>query len=258
MFLSQLLLLVTSTSEMPPCPLSNSDAAAIINRAEALRREALLERARALLEGARPCVPEGHPVYPVLLNNLAQIYKRTGPEKEVVTLLRAALRAWRGTPNYSHGLANLGDWYQGRRDFGRAENLYREAIELQPGVALHHNNLGLLLHQAKRHEEAERCYRLALRLYDETGIRGAMQTWGNLGLLLYERKRYGEAAAAFQRMAQITPLPVEEKGHAVYLEVYASLLRRQRDPVAAERTAAVAMRYRVRSAVRAANSVEGK
>ncbi len=51
-------------------------------------------------------------------------------------------------------------------------------------------------------------------------------------------------------MQRFTPLPVEEQAHATCLEVYAILLRRRQDPVAAERVAAAAMRYRVRNAFR--------
>ena len=223
----ELLLVLSAVSgETPSCPLTDSAATAVVNQAEILRREAQIDRARTLLEGARPCVSEGQLAYPVLLNNLAQIYKVTGPKKEVEPLLRAALRAWQGTAFYDRGLANLGDWYQSRGESGRAEELYREVIERQPRLPLHYNNLGLLLHRARRHREAESSYRRAQELYQETGLPGAMQTWGNLGLLLLQRKRYGEAAAAFERMAEFTPLPVEEKGHAVYLELYANLLRR--------------------------------
>lgn len=59
----------------------------------------------------------------------------------------------------------------------------------------------------------------------------------------------------FQRMAQLLPLavPADEPAAARYLEQYERLLRQRREAAEAERVAAIAMRYRVRSALRAEN-----
>ena len=233
-----------------PCPLSKSAAVEVINRAEGLRQSGSYVSARSLLEEARPCVLEGHVAYAALSNNLAQIYKVIGPKHEVEKLLRSAVNAWRGSPYYARGLANLGDWYQSRKDWRRAEQLFREAVTLQPELAIHYNNLGWLLHKRGRLDEAERHYRRALELYEGTGDSAAMQAWGNLGMLLEHRKRDDEAMAAFQRMREFSPVPADEKAQAIYLEAYAYLLRRRQDSAEAERVSAQAMRYRVRSAIR--------
>lgn len=136
------------------CPLSKSAAAKIVNRAEDLRQSGSYASARSLLEDARPCVPEGHVAYAALSNNLAQIYKVIGPRREVEKLLRSAVNAWRGSPYFAGGLANLGDWYQSRKDWRRAEQLFREAVARQPELPIHHNNLGCLLHKRGRYVEA--------------------------------------------------------------------------------------------------------
>lgn len=240
-----------AVKQTTPCQLSNYAAVEVINRAEGLRQSGAYSMARSLLKEARPCVPEGHAAYPALLNNLAQIHKIIGPKREVEKLLRSAVDAWRGSPYYAHGLANLGDWHQSRRDWRRAEQLFREAVALQPELGTHHNNLGWLLHKRGRIDEAERYYRRALELYKGTGQSGAMQAWGNLGMLLEQRKCDDEAKAAFERMREFSPVPADEKARAIYLEAYANLLRRRQDSAAeAERVSAEAMRYRVRTAIR--------
>ncbi len=202
-------------------------------------------------------MPEGHAAYAALSNNLAQIYKVIGPKREVEKLIRSAVNAWRGSPYYARGLANLGDWYQSRKEWRRAEEAFRKAVALQPELAIHHNNLGWLLHKRGRLDEAERHYRRALKLYEGTGQSAAMQAWGNLGMLLERRKRDDEATAAFQRMREFSPVPADEKAQAIYLEAYADLLRRCQNSAEAERVSAQAMRYRVRSAIRL-SAVESK
>lgn len=104
-----------------------------------MRESGSYASARSLLEEARPCVPEGHAAYPTLSNNLAQIYKVIGPKHEVEKLIRSAVNAWRGSPFYARGLANLGDWHQSRKDWHRAEQAFREAVALEPELAIHHN-----------------------------------------------------------------------------------------------------------------------
>ena len=178
-------------------------------RANLLRVDGAYSQARSLLQAARPCVVESDPTYPVLLNNLAQIYKATGPRNEVEPLLLAALRAWQGTDRHPHALVNLADWCGRQGDSRRAEGLFQEAVSQYPGIALAHNDLGSFLHKRRRYQEAETHCRRALDLYRDTGVSGAMQTWGNLGLLLAERKRDDEAIESFRQMQRFTPLPVE-------------------------------------------------
>ena len=244
------LLLLSGVGQDTACPMSGPAAATVVSRANQLRVDGSYAQARSLLEAARLCVVESDPTYPILLNNLAQIYKVTGPKNEVEPLLLAALRAWQGTDRHPNALINLADWCDRQGDSRRAEALLQAALSQYPRMAMAHNNLGSFLHKRRRYDKAEAHYRRALALYQDNGLTGAMQTWGNLGLLLAERKRDGEAIDAFRQMQRFTPLPVEEPAHATCLEVYAILLRRRQDPVAAERVAAAAMRYRVRNAFR--------
>ncbi len=70
---------------------------------------------------------------------------------------------------------------------------YRRAIAGEPGLADAHLNLGRLLHEQGKTEEAEQCYRqaLAARPGDATAA-------FNLGVALQDRGRLDEAAAAYE------------------------------------------------------------
>jgi Flp pilus assembly protein TadD len=79
-------------------------------------------------------------------------------------------------------------------DIAGAERVFREALQFDPDFAEVHANLGLLLDQTQRCDEAERHYRRALELSPEQ-----TQTWLNLGALLAAGKRHDEAEAAYRR-----------------------------------------------------------
>ena len=75
-----------------------------------------------------------------------------------------------------------------------ARDAYRRAIELDPGHADAHVNLGRLLHEAGELEAAEAHYRLALDITPKDGI-----AWFNLGLVLEGRGQLDLAVSAYQR-----------------------------------------------------------
>jgi Flp pilus assembly protein TadD len=79
-------------------------------------------------------------------------------------------------------------------DTSGAERVFREALQSDPDFAEVHANLGFLLDQAQRYEEAESHYRRALELNPYQ-----TQTWLNLGALLAAGKRHAEAEAAYRQ-----------------------------------------------------------
>jgi tetratricopeptide (TPR) repeat protein len=87
-----------------------------------------------------------------------------------------------------------------QRRFADAEAAYREAIRLDPGLAVAHNNLGNVLEATQRYGEAEAAYREAIRLYP--GFALAHQ---NLGIALKRLKRYPEAETAFREAIRHNP-----------------------------------------------------
>ncbi len=81
-----------------------------------------------------------------------------------------------------------------------ARKAYRRAIELDPQHADAHVNLGRLLHEGQRHDEAASHYRAALeaRPGDPTAL-------FNLGVLLEDRGRRREAQEAYEAAIEADP-----------------------------------------------------
>jgi tetratricopeptide (TPR) repeat protein len=211
---------------------------------------------RTLLRKAAPLPAQ---VRGAVANNLASLAAARGQHRQAEALWRDANQAWREAyganhPTIAKGLNNLAAHYVARGRYAEAETLYREAIAME-GDPLILNNLAALLHQRKRVEEAEELYRRALGIFDKRPIRSreAMQPHGNLALLRADTGRVDEAMGLFQKVVQLLPLmvPADEPTAARYLERYESILRQRRESAEAERVAAMAMRYRVRSALRA-------
>jgi len=76
----------------------------------------------------------------------------------------------------------------------------QKAAELLPGDAVAHYNLGNILHERGRLNEAEASYRRALKIEPD----GA-DTHTNLGKTLQDMGRIGEAEASYRRALQIKP-----------------------------------------------------
>jgi tetratricopeptide (TPR) repeat protein len=189
-------------------------------------------------------------------NNLASFAAARGEHAQAEALWQNANSAWREAYGASHpivakGRNNLAAHYVSRKRYAEAETLYREAIAMQTDPLMF-NNLATLLHQRGRLREAEELYRKALGLFDKPK-REAIQPHGNLAILLADSNRVDEALAQFQIVVRLLPLtvPADEPTAARYLERYESMLRKRREPAEAERIAALAMRYRVRTALRA-------
>lgn len=83
---------------------------------------------------------------------------------------------------------------------GRAKDAYRRAIELDPGHADAHLNLGRLLHEGGEPEEAESHYRQALAADPSS----AMAAY-NLAVLLEDREKPDQARDAYERAVRLDP-----------------------------------------------------
>lgn len=91
-------------------------------------------------------------------------------------------------------------WDLERSSSSEAEAAYHRVLELDSRHADAHLNLGRLLHESGRHEDAERHYRLACEAApdDATG-------WFNLGVLFEDTGRLAEAAEAYAKAIDIDP-----------------------------------------------------
>jgi tetratricopeptide (TPR) repeat protein len=97
-----------------------------------------------------------------------------------------------------------------------ARDAYRRVIELMPGHADAHVNLGRLLHEAGELDAAERHYRLAIDLDPNDAI-----AWFNLGLLLEARGQLELALAAYRRTVEQDPSAAD--AHYQLARVYEKL-----------------------------------
>jgi tetratricopeptide (TPR) repeat protein len=118
---------------------------------------------------------------------VAEVAERAEP------LARRALEKASGAHDMS-----ADDWYDSALDLEavsieRASEAYRRALELEPDHADAHLNLGRLLHEQRRLDEAEAHYRAAAAA-DPDGGRAQY----NLGVLLEDRGRPREAMEAYR------------------------------------------------------------
>ncbi|MFA5780112.1 MAG: tetratricopeptide repeat protein [Elusimicrobiota bacterium] len=103
-------------------------------------------------------------------------------------------------PNNVRAHSDLGILLYNSKRYENAEKEYREAIRIDQNYAEAHNNLGNLLYDSKRYEEAEQEYRQALRVNPNNA-----KAHNNLGNLLYNSKRYEEAERAFRDAIRVNP-----------------------------------------------------
>lgn len=96
-------------------------------------------------------------------------------------------------------------FYEGLRllglgQYAAAEAAFRGALQLAPGLAEAHANLGFLLDREGRWPEAEASYRQALAINP-----GQVQTIINLGALLESETRFSEALEAYRQALALDP-----------------------------------------------------
>lgn len=99
---------------------------------------------------------------------------------------------------------NLGNIYQEREDFARAETFYRHAVARDPSNVEAWSNLGAVLNRLIRYQEAERICRHALTLDPEHP--GAIN---NLANALHSQGRIGEAVKQYREALRLKPGLIE-------------------------------------------------
>ncbi len=95
---------------------------------------------------------------------------------------------------------NLGVLLNDLKRYDEAEKEYREAIRVDPEYAAAHSSLGDLLNNRGRYDEAEKEYKDAIRADPDDAI-----PHSNLGVLLNDLKRYDEAEKEYREAIRVDP-----------------------------------------------------
>ncbi len=99
---------------------------------------------------------------------------------------------------------NLGNVLQDQRKLDEAIACYGRALELKPGFAETHSNLGNALREQGKLDEAVACCRRALELKPEN-----IEAHNSLGDALKDQKKLEEAIACYRRALELKPDSVE-------------------------------------------------
>ncbi|MDR2452924.1 MAG: FkbM family methyltransferase, partial [Candidatus Accumulibacter sp.] len=199
---------------------------AMVLEGELLRAEG---RPAEAVEAFRKAIERGLET-PELYVNLGLALEDAGRGEEA----RQALLRTRHIGADADACFTLGNFYRGKGNQTLAERFFRQALVARPDFAGALNNLGLLLQEGRRHEEAAQCFGKALKsdpklsaahinLGNLRGQEGWMEgaidcfrraleidpdspdAWNNLGLIHFRLRRMEEAETEFRRALEIRP-----------------------------------------------------
>lgn len=114
-------------------------------------------------------------------------------------------------PQFAEAHANLGYVLNQLGNDAEALSHYRRALEIAPDNATVHLNLGALLARNKRHTEAEASYAVALALDPQSSA-----VWSNLGALNLNLKREETAEACLRHAIALDPLNARARFNLAY------------------------------------------
>jgi superkiller protein 3 len=103
-------------------------------------------------------------------------------------------------PGHARAHLNLGSVYLQTGQESPAKNEFEKALELDPWLAEAHNNLGMMLAKNEQFEDAAKHFRLAADLEPQY-----LEAVFNLGLALRNLNRINDALKAFRRAAELAP-----------------------------------------------------
>ncbi|MBF0434854.1 MAG: tetratricopeptide repeat protein [Magnetococcales bacterium] len=161
-----------------------------------------------------------------LLDLQALCHMRLGHYELAISYWQQALKI---KPDYAELHNNVGILLKNMKRYQEAETAYRKAISLKPEFSDASYNLGNLLKELRRYPEAEMAYRRVLEIHnDDAGI------YINLGILLQEMKRDDEAETAYRQALRIKPDSAKANNN---LGVLLKSLKRYQEAAATYRSA---------------------
>jgi tetratricopeptide (TPR) repeat protein len=155
-----------------------------------------LAQAAALMRSAL----ELEPHFAEVANNLGNVLQALQDDDAAVRCYRRSLALNPGFAPAMMGLGGMRAARGGPDHWPEAITVLRWAERLHPGVPQTLHDLGLLLRQSERLEEALLCYERSIKLQPEAA--GAWMSYGNA---LVEKGEWGRAAVAFRRGVALLP-----------------------------------------------------
>ncbi|XP_015835523.1 protein O-mannosyl-transferase TMTC4 isoform X1 [Tribolium castaneum] len=130
------------------------------------------------------------------------IAKIAGDQNNKTLALSEYKKALELNPNYEQAMNNLANLLREDRKFGEAEALLRKALDVscRPNFAAAWMNLGIVLTNLNRTEEAEHCYKTAIKFRNKYP-----DCYYNLGNLYLDQKRNDEALDAWEMAVLYRP-----------------------------------------------------
>jgi tetratricopeptide (TPR) repeat protein len=177
----------------PPAPPRPDPADPMLRQAMAHHRSGRIPEAEALYRR----VLESDPRHPDALHLLGLIAHQTGHSRPARDLIAQAIRQRPNAPPFHN---SLGIVCLGLGELDRAEAALATAIKLAPGYGEPHLNLGNLHRRRGDKAAAERCFRQAIACNAQL-----VEARNNLGTLLLELDRAEEAVAALEAALALKP-----------------------------------------------------
>jgi type IV pilus assembly protein PilF len=139
------------------------------------------------------------PGYMEVHNNLGSALLKNGRVEESIKEFNLALNhPLYSTPHFA--LFNLGQAYSALKEYGNAQEYYREAIEISPGYSLAYHGLGLALKATKQPVEASEALKKAIEHAPTFS-----QAHFDLGEVLLELNQPSLARLAFLEVIRLGP-----------------------------------------------------
>lgn len=150
-----------------------------------------------------------HPRHLALYGIMGASYAGLGEHEKAANACRKALEI---EPGFAEMHSNLGNALKDLSRFDEAIAAYVRALELKPALAETHNNLGIVLKHRRRFGEAIEAYTRAIQLKP-----GYAEAHHHLGVALIEAGRYDEAVAAFSQALALKPDFAEARAQKLHL-----------------------------------------
>jgi tetratricopeptide (TPR) repeat protein len=174
-------------------------------------QEALLELRTALRE--MEALKHEEPALGAILDALGRAQLRAGDYRSAKKYFERALGYWeKGTESRAAALSNAGQAYAALGEYARAEQSFREALEIMPRHASLWQLVGSVLVKQHRYEEATTAERNALALGD---LAVAAVAWNDLAALSQAQHKNREAAEMLGR-AVVAAGPGQGRARMLY------------------------------------------